>query len=330
MLEMTWMTTPMMQAVGLLAPQWTRARLSILIYHRIPLHKDPLLSMGSPDAAAFDWHMALVRRYFNVLPLSQAISRLREDTLPPRALCVTFDDGYADSIHVILPILQRYGITAIFFITTGYLDGGRMWNDSLLEVIRHSPGEQLDLSDYGLGRYPITTLEQKQRCFYELLYQIKQLESAKRGQLVRKIAAPVANKMDVNLMLSSKQVIELYAAGMEIGSHTVTHPILLKQSPETAWSELIESRRILESLIDAPVPFFAYPHGKPGMDYAPEQAALVQKAGYEAAFSTAWGVSTSSSDFWQLPRFTPWDQTRWRFLLRLVNNCRHTAPYTAS
>jgi peptidoglycan/xylan/chitin deacetylase (PgdA/CDA1 family) len=270
--------TPMMQAAGLLMPDWMQARLSILIYHRIQLHPDPLLSTG-PDADTFDWQMALINRYFNVLPLSQAIEALKKGALPPRAICVTFDDGYADNVHVVLPILQRYRISAAFFIATGYLDGGRMWNDSLIEAIRHLPGSWVDLSDYELGCHAIATLAEKRRSLRQLMYQLKRLDPLQREQMVREITAPVAGKIAPDVMLSSRQVVELHAAGMEIGSHTVTHPVLLKQSSETAWLELIDSRKTLETLISEPVRFFAYPHGKPGMDYGPDQVALVRKAG---------------------------------------------------
>src|SRR5438067_12205090 len=97
--------------------------LSILIFHRVTPAADPLLP-DIPDAAAFERVVRLLVEHFNVIPLSEAAARLLRASLPPRALCITFDDGYADNHDVALPILARHGVTATFFIATGFLGGG--------------------------------------------------------------------------------------------------------------------------------------------------------------------------------------------------------------
>ena len=85
-----------------------RARLSILLYHRVAGAPDPLRMACIPERD-FEWQMRLVARCFNPLPLSEAVVRLRRATLPPRAICVTFDDGYADNAEVALPVLRAHG-----------------------------------------------------------------------------------------------------------------------------------------------------------------------------------------------------------------------------
>jgi peptidoglycan/xylan/chitin deacetylase (PgdA/CDA1 family) len=120
-----------------LSPGADRARLSILIFHRVLPKADPLFP-DEVDAERFDHICAWVRQWFNVLPLPDAARRLREGSLPPRALAITFDDGYADNFDVALPILQRHGLVASFFVATGFIDGGRMWNDTLIESVRRA------------------------------------------------------------------------------------------------------------------------------------------------------------------------------------------------
>ena len=90
-----------------LAPEGKRSRLSILIYHRVRAVRDPLFP-HELDAAGFDQHLCILSSLFNVLPLEQAIARLRRGTLPERPACITFDDGYADNAEIALPILQRH------------------------------------------------------------------------------------------------------------------------------------------------------------------------------------------------------------------------------
>ena len=89
--------------------------------------------------------MAALRRYCHPVPLIEGVRGLATGSLPDRAVTVTFDDGYADNAEVALPILQRHGVPATFFVATGYLNGGRMWNDSIIEAIRRAPATELDL-----------------------------------------------------------------------------------------------------------------------------------------------------------------------------------------
>src|SRR5262249_25923843 len=84
---------------GLVSPSGARGRLSILIYHRALPSPDPILH-DSIDAAQFERHMALLAADFNVLPLSEACTRLSRGQLPARAVSITFDDGYADNESV--------------------------------------------------------------------------------------------------------------------------------------------------------------------------------------------------------------------------------------
>ena len=79
---------------------------------------------------------------------------------------------------------------------------------------------------------------------------------------------------------------------------------------------------MLESLLGEPIRLCAYPNGKPGMDYRPGDASLLGELGFDAAFTTAWGSAGLGHDPLQLPRFTPWDQTGFKFALRCLGNLR--------
>ena len=108
-------------------------RLSVLAYHRVLPAHDPLFP-GEPSAAEFEQRMRWVQANFDVLALGEAVRALREHRLPRRALSITFDDGYADNYTVALPILRRLGLPATFFVATGFLDGGCMFNLSLIHI----------------------------------------------------------------------------------------------------------------------------------------------------------------------------------------------------
>lgn len=311
-----------------LAPGGGNARLSILMYHRVLTAADPLLP-GQMHAALFDTHMQALRTHFNCLPLGEAVTRLRKGTLPPRAACVTFDDGYRDNVEVALPILRKHQVPAIFFIATGYLDGGRMFNDTVIEAIRGANVPELDLTDFEAGVLALNTVEQRRKAISACLSAAKYRNPEERLDFVAKIAQRSEARLPDDLMMDSAQVETLLNAGMEIGAHTVHHPILLKIADDEARKEIVDSKRQLEILTGREVTLFAYPNGIPGKDYGPAHVTMVREAGFRAAVSTSWGTSTPITDYYQLPRFTPWDDTPLRFAARMLHNCAVNRPVFA-
>lgn len=301
-----------------------KQRLSILIYHRVLPEPDSMCPY-EPTVTVFDWQMRLLRRYFNPLPLMEGIEKLQAGELPERAVSITFDDGYADNALQALPVLEKHGIPATFFVSTGFLDGGRMWNDSVIETVRNFRGEQLDLRDLGLGCYNATAVAERLAAVEKIIGKIKHLDPDVRITLVREIEKKVSTLPD-DLMMRSDQVRLLAHKGFTIGAHTVNHPILSSVPDDLARREILESKTHLEELVQREVELFAYPNGKPGVDYGPTHPELVRELKFKAAVSTHWGVGTRSSDRFQLPRFTPWDREELKFALRLLANYRRVDP----
>lgn len=300
-------------------------RVAILMYHRV-LPRPDALRPGDVDVAAFDWQMRLFKRWFNVLPLREAARRLREKDLPPRAVCITFDDGYADNATLALPVLQKHGLPATFFIATGYLDGGRMWNDTVIEAIARMLGETCDLDSLGLGRHGIATAEQRYAAVKAVIGQIKYFSPPEREEKARAIAEAARVVLPDDLMMTSAQVMSLHVAGMEVGAHTVSHPILAQTTAEEAEREIVTSRKTLQTLLNDDIATFAYPNGRPGRDYEKLHVDMVQRAGFEVAVSTAWGAARSDMDRFQLARIAPWDNTPLRFGLRVARSYVEGAP----
>lgn len=276
---------------------------------------------GTTTADSFRWQMKLVQRYFTPMSLPEALHRMREGILPPNTACVTFDDGYADNAAVAFPIMKEYGIPLTVFVASGYLDGGRMWNDSIIESLRCTPAGDLNLSSLGLPVYQVDDPESRRLAAYNIIDRAKYLDQSHRQEVVDCLASQVDSLPD-DLMLTSNQLQYLVKQGVEIGGHTVTHPILARLKAHEAKSEIEEGRARLQELTGQSVRLFAYPNGKHGVDYTQEHVRLVEAAGFEAAVSTDWGTSTKRTNRFQLPRFTPWDKTPAKYLLRLLLNSR--------
>ncbi len=310
---------------GALAPGGSAGRLSILIYHRVLASEDSLVTWD-PTAAQFDRQMRALANYFTPLPLTEAVPRLANRDLPARAVCVTFDDGYADNVDVALPILARHGVAATFFIASGYLDGGRMWNDTVIESIRAHAGPSIDLASWGLGLLRLGTISERRAAIATILPALKHLPPYERDARAAELADRAGAPLRRDLMMREDQVRLLRSAGMEIGAHTMSHPILTRLGDDDARREIIESRERLGAIVSEPVTLFAYPNGKPGDDYGAAHVRMVKDAGFRAAVSTAWGVASGSADLHQLPRFTPWHRDPAKFTLALLRNRRNDRP----
>lgn len=265
--------------------------------------------------------MRFVASSFRVMTLGEAVRRLERNALPRRALVVTFDDGYADNAAVALPVLKRCGVVATFFVSTGFLNGGRMWNDSVIECIRASPRQSVDLGSFGLKQLPLSGRSERRSVIDLLLPKLKYLGIDDRQEAVARLQQLTGvERLPTDLMMTSEQVQTLHQAGMEIGAHTVRHPILTTLNPDEAAHEILEGKKTLEAIVQAPVDTIAYPNGKPGHDYDESHVALVQRLGFRAAVSTAPGVAQFGSDVFQLPRFTPWGTSMAVWAARLAAN----------
>jgi peptidoglycan/xylan/chitin deacetylase (PgdA/CDA1 family) len=312
---------------SVLSPRGARGALSVLIFHRVRPEPDELFP-EEPDHARFDAQLSWLGSMFNVLPLDAAVQRLESGSLPARAAAITFDDGYADNEAIALPVLRKHGMKATFFIASAFLDGGRMWNDTVIEAVRRCRASAIDLLDLNLGHHVLESAQARRRAIHSLLASLKYRTLQERHHLATQVAERCQASLPDDLMLTGAQVKALRAAGMSIGGHTRTHPILSNIPDEVAMQEIAGGKADLESLLGESITLFAYPNGTPGRDYGVRHAVMAKEAGYVAAVSTSSGVARSGTDVFQLPRFTPWDRSAVRYGLRLVGNLRHSAAIT--
>ena len=296
-------------------------RLLILCYHRVLERPDPMLP-DTVHAEQFAVQMQALAENFCVLPLHSAVEKLAAGALPRRAACVTFDDGYADNLQVALPILRENQVPATIFVASGYLDGGRMWNDTITEAVRRVDDRFLDLGVSDIDKLPLETDSDRTRSAMQVVLALRRMTPERRAALTEAVAERASSALPDDLMLTSRQLVEMHRAGVEVGAHSVSHPILSNLSPDAAAAEIQTSKEQLQSLIDAEVFGFAYPNGYPGVDYQAGHVRAVADAGYRYAVTTARGTGSMSTDRFQLPRLDPWDKSPLRFAMRLVNEYR--------
>ncbi|MFO1300354.1 MAG: polysaccharide deacetylase family protein [Burkholderiaceae bacterium] len=309
---------------ALAAPAGARSRLSVFYFHRALAEPDPLLPF-EPDARMFDRMLGWIGAQFRVLDPMEACDRLFDGTLPSRPAVVTFDDGYRDNFTVALPILQRHGMKAAFFVATGFLEGGAMFNDRVIEAVRHCSGASLRLPGGG-AELMLGNDARRRDAIDRILAAIKHLPPDERLRRVLELERAAGVDATTGTMMRPDDVTALHRAGMRVGGHTRTHPILLKLDDAAAEREIRGGLDDLAAIIGERPQLFAYPNGKPGGDFDQRHAAMVERAGARYAFTTQPGAAVRSSGRFLLPRFTPWDRTRWRFGLRAWRNLAGQRP----
>jgi peptidoglycan/xylan/chitin deacetylase (PgdA/CDA1 family)/glycosyltransferase involved in cell wall biosynthesis len=297
---------------------FARGRLSVFLFHRVPPRCHPLVK-GDIDLVQFDQLMQLIAENFRVIPLQDAVNGLLTGKLPPRAACITFDDGYTGWLTGVVPILQARNQHATFFITSGQFEGQPMWHERIVQSIEKSTAPRLRL--LGLDQeITLESPEQKRNAIGSLQETLKYQPLARREDLLLELEAWAGVSPDSLDRMPASDLRALHSLGFGIGAHTINHPILRLCSDAEAKHEIAASRDIVQSIAGGKVDLFAYPNGIAGTDFTVRDVRLVQEAGYAAAVTTQLGAARLHTSAMQIPRFTPWGPNPARMLFQLVRN----------
>ena len=228
---------------ALAAPAGPTSKLSVFYFHRVLEKPDPLLPY-EPDARMFDRMLGWIGSQFRVLDPLEACDRLYGGTLPSRPALITFDDGYRDNYTVALPILQRHGVKAAFFVATGFLNGGMMFNDRVIEAVRNASADSLTMPGTS-ERWPLKSLQDRREAINRVLKAIKHLSPYDRDQRVRAPESEFGKHSGPRMMMDPGELAKLHKAGMRIGGHSRTHPILCAFSTHVGVATRASNRAML-------------------------------------------------------------------------------------
>jgi peptidoglycan/xylan/chitin deacetylase (PgdA/CDA1 family) len=281
----------------------TRDRPRVLMYHRF----GACTSWRALGADVFADQMRIVRRRFVAMTVSELRNALRTGKAPANAVAITIDDGYEDAYRYALPVLRSLGLPATFYVTTGFIERATwLWPDRVAYILDHSPldsarwasnGHQLSVS--------LDTPARRQQGWFTLTAYIETLPTRE----ARRFLDELAHRLDVTLpetptqeyrAATWEQLHDLADAGIEIGDHTWSHPLLPRCSRDELEQEIFTSKAILEERLGTEVRSFAYPHG--GCNDQVRE--IVRQAGYQnAVISTNWESLDWTDDF-TIPRLS--------------------------
>jgi peptidoglycan/xylan/chitin deacetylase (PgdA/CDA1 family) len=276
--------------------------LLVLCYHRILEGDRRCAGPGRWSATQdqLDEQLRLLNRYFEVVAPSDLLDgpALRDR----RLVAVTFDDGYRDNHALALPVLRAHGVRAGFFVPTGYVDRPHAaWWDEIAWMVRSSGRPGLPTGRW-LTR-PLQFDARNRHAAIDALTDVyKRLPGDQTEPFLDFLAeATGSGRRDpaeaADDWMTWGMLRELCDAGMDIGGHTVNHPVLARLDRDQQQAEIEGCRRRLRDELGVAMKLFAYPVGLPG-SFDGRTRDCLASAGVELAFSLHGGYTTG----------IPWDR----------------------
>lgn len=283
--------------------------LRILGYHAVADSPDYCIPEINVRPAEFERQLQFLRLHYQVISLDQALGCFAADEpLPERAVTITFDDGYRDNYIHAFPLLRKYGLTATFFVASGIFHGIPFWVAQLQRILsqprglnRLAPAFEIPAHLLRPGRATRQALISHVMGYINRC-PTRAARDAMLDQVFTLVDASKAERDSRSYMLEAAHIREMAAAGMTIGSHTVTHAVLTSLEELGALDELVTSKQQLEAIIEQPVRHFAHPNGPGVINYSETTARLAHVAGFASACTSIRGMAQKSSNRFLLPR----------------------------
>jgi peptidoglycan/xylan/chitin deacetylase (PgdA/CDA1 family) len=296
---------------GLVArSRWRQSRFLILCFHGVSQDDE-----HEWDGQLYITPQRLRERFdlirgggYNVLPLGEALSRIKDGSLPQRTLVLTFDDGATDFSEKAYPILQEYGFPATLYLTTHYvLNGLPVFNTMLSYVLWKARGRELSLQGVEGGR--VLSVPEDARARAALWREIQaslppDAGSQEKDSLLDRIAdqtgidmASLRRRRVLHLM-KPEQVRSLDPDLVDVQLHTHRH-----RTPNDRalyWKEIEDNRAAVRGILSrGNLDHFCYPSGI----YEEQHLEWLREMGAHSATTCDPGLVSERTDPLLLPRY---------------------------
>ena len=263
-----------------------RSKVLILTYHRFSRLAD---GRSTPEAA-FAEQLEHLQKHYYLLSLSTLETYLTSNKrLPENTAAITIDDGFYDAYEIAFPLLRERRVPATLFVITDFVDQNIwVWTDKLRYVFARVPvgRTRVAFDRYDLA-FDLDGEASRLKAASKINSILKTLPESEKDAAIEEITTslhigfPMQPPAEFG-PVTWDQVRDMDKAGVEIGSHTVTHPILTNVDDNQLRDELVNSKTRLESVLDRSVTLFCYPNGS----YDGRVEAAVRGAGYRLAVTT--------------------------------------------
>ncbi len=246
----------------------------------------------SATAEQFDYQLAYIKQHIpTLLPHELAELIAKKKQLTRLHAIITFDDGYLDNYTHAFPLLQQHGLRAAFFLITSFVGTSSLpWWDEIAYLVRRTTQASLSLDRNGTKLVDLNG--NREHAIHRLVTAFKSEENRNPAAFMKKLRneARVPSPAPQRRFINWEEAKEMAAAGMEIGAHTHTHPLLSRLSSTEQQFELQQSKTLIEQNLGTPVTSLAYPNGSP-KDFTEETRKIAHDIGFTTAFSFYGGIN---------------------------------------
>jgi peptidoglycan/xylan/chitin deacetylase (PgdA/CDA1 family) len=308
---------PGLSKVGYL--RWPEdARLAVLTYHGLLpqgyVIRDAVLDGNLITADDFRAQLCWLKTKFNVISPEQFRGWCeKRDQLPPRSVLLTGDDGLLNTLTDMLPIIRELEMPFLFFVTGASLSeqSQMLWYEQLFLWLLDAPRKIEIEMPWRKDRYVAETISAKRSLWQEFIRRLSAFDESTRDNTLAQMRIQLGisenwcSEYSQNeplrrrfFMLNRRELLELARAGVTIGAHTHSHPMLSQMPEAQAVREILQSRAELRAALDDEVWALAYPFGTPQAASARE-AIMARQAGFTCAFMN---TESSQADQFLYPR----------------------------
>lgn len=309
-------------------------RCTVLGYHRVASERVGYREICVAPETLRAHVRHLTTHGYDVLTLAEYTDYLAgRRRLTRDSVLLTFDDGYRDNFTEALPILRAAGVPATVFVVTGAIEGPPLWWDRVAGAVRalrdagatSLPGDVALIEPVAAMLADGLTGSDDAACtaIGAMIDHLKDLPAEERAGVLAALEG-LAPAHEVDLMMTWAMLEQLRADGIDIGAHTVTHPMLSRLSADDARAEIEGSRHAVHQRLGIEATAFAYPYGKSEM-FTDETVTLVGAAGFSLAFTTENGRDEPGTATYRLRRDGMRDVPAYVLAARLAGVFEHPA-----
>ncbi len=291
---------------------WNERSAVILQYHSVSPPGEEHFSYVHPSLSismdVFDRQMAFLSRHFQVVTLEKLLAYVNGDCrISGQPVAITFDDGYRDNYLYAFPVLLKYGVPAMFYLTTDCIDAKRaLWTSELRYIIFRSPKSFLNVASLDVS-FPIETVEERSTAIQQVKVRLVVMEKSEREEILTELRkeagiSPEDIRAFGEVMLDWQDIILMRRYGMQFGAHTLSHPSLPNIPRHEARTEVVFSKWVLEDRLSEEIRHFSYPNPGDVRHSSPDIAEMLKDAGYSSATTSVPGRVVEGDEAFQLKR----------------------------
>jgi peptidoglycan/xylan/chitin deacetylase (PgdA/CDA1 family) len=311
---------PSLSSVGIFR-HTSATGLAIVTYHGVTPEGyeavDPAFDGNLVSAETLRRQLRLLKAHYNIITPEDLLAwRDGEYTLPQKAVLLTCDDGLLNNYTDMLPILREENVKCLFFVTGSSAEDARtmLWYEELFLLFLRAPDGPFEISHdkVAIGG-ELGTREQRRAAWWSAVKRLSECSATIRASFLEVVRQhfgsdsrrPLDHGDTVSCrrfgLMTATELRQMVSAGMTIGAHTMSHPMLSKLPQAAARAEVVECKTRLEAVLEMPVWAFAYPFGD-AQSVTPQILGMPENAGYTAAFLNYGGGLGSNLPPYALPR----------------------------